>query len=111
MTGRLSAATVAALPATVARPGLNVMLYKDDVPHVEVGVLVDEPIQPHGRVINSALPLGETISVTHSGSYDRLGDAHAAIHAQGRALAGPRWEIYGHAADVPEVEVVYLLAP
>ena len=96
--------------ATVAHPGLNVMLYKDDVPNVEVGVLVDEPITPAGRVVNSHLPEGPTASITHEGPYERMGEAYDAIKAQGHAFAGPHWEIYGHAADVPEVEIVYLLA-
>jgi effector-binding domain-containing protein len=91
-------------------PGRNVMLYKDDVPNVEVGVLVDEPITPAGRVVNSHLPEGPTASITHKGPYERMGEAYDAIKAQGHAFAGPHWEIYGHAADVPEVEIVYLLA-
>jgi effector-binding domain-containing protein len=97
--------------ATVAAPGLNVMLYKDDVPNVEVGVLVDEPIEPRGRVVNSALPEGETVSVMHRGPYERLQEAYEAIQAQGHDFAGPHWEIYGHHSAVPEVEIVYLLAP
>ena len=35
-------------------PGRNVMLYKDDVPNVEIGVEVGEPISDMGRVIRQA---------------------------------------------------------
>jgi effector-binding domain-containing protein len=98
--------------ACVDSPGLNVMLYKDDVPYVEVGVLVEQPITPRGRVINSELPAGEVASIVHRGPYETLGEAHDAILNAGLELAGPRWEIYGHHRDDPaelETEVVYLL--
>jgi effector-binding domain-containing protein len=100
---------LAEVHAVADRTGLIVMLYKDDVPNVEVGVLIEGEFTPRGRVIESALPAGEVVSLTHVGPYERLGETHAAIHALGLPLAGPRWEIYGHAQAVPEVEVVYLL--
>ena len=37
--------------------GRNVMLYLDDVPHVEVGVEVTGTFEPSGRVVPSALHL------------------------------------------------------
>jgi hypothetical protein len=40
------------------QPGCNVMLYRDDVPNVEVGVEVPGPFAPTGPVISSALPGG-----------------------------------------------------
>jgi hypothetical protein len=64
--------------------GLNVMLYLDDVPNVEVGVLADAAFAPRGRVT-----------------------------AQGLARTGVRFEIYGHHSDDPAqcvTEVHYLLA-
>jgi effector-binding domain-containing protein len=94
----------------------NVMLYKDQRPDVEVGVLVTGPFESDGRVIASALPGGEVATATHRGDYARLGVTHDAVrqHAagHGRELAGPCWEIYGHArADVneQETEVFWLL--
>ena len=94
----------------------NVMLYKDDVPNVEVGVLAAGPFAPTGNVIASELPGGDVATTTHRGPYAELGAAHQAIHdwceARGRRLAGPRWEIYGHWTDDPdalETEVFYLL--
>jgi effector-binding domain-containing protein len=94
----------------------NVMLYKDQRPDVEVGVLVSAPIQATGPVIASALPAGEVATATHRGDYAKLGVTHDAVRdyaaAHGRELAGPRWEIYGHAGPDPseaETEVFWLL--
>jgi effector-binding domain-containing protein len=93
----------------------NVMLYKDDRPRVEVGVLVSASFEPEGRVIASELPGGEAATATHRGNYARLGVTHDAVRdhiaAHGRELAGPCWEIYGHWRDDPrEVETaVYWL--
>ena len=94
----------------------NVMLYKDQRPDVEVGVLVKTPFDPHGRVTASELPGGEVASAVHRGDYGGLGDTHAAvreaIEAQGREPSGPLWEIYGHAREDPseqETEIFWLL--
>jgi effector-binding domain-containing protein len=96
--------------------GRNVMLYKDDVPNVEVGVLPRGDFTPGGRVIRSQLPGGDVVAFTHHGPYGALGDAHEAVirfcAEHGLARAGPRWEIYGpwrEPPDQPETEVVYLL--
>jgi effector-binding domain-containing protein len=94
----------------------NVMLYKDQRPHVEVGVLVSVPFQPDGEVILSALPAGEVATATHRGDYAELGVTHEVVRnyaaAHKRELAGPCWEIYGHAPPDPseaETEVFWLL--
>jgi effector-binding domain-containing protein len=94
----------------------NVMLYLDDVPHVEVGVLLDRPCALTGRVVTSALPAGPVASTVHWGSYADLGAAHQAVldwcRVEGRPPAGPRWEIYGPHDDDPSqvwTEVHYLL--
>jgi effector-binding domain-containing protein len=94
----------------------NVMLYKDQRPDVEVGVLVSGPFQAEGQVILSALPAGEVATATHCGDYAKLGVTHEAVReyaaAHGRELAGPCWEIYGHARPDPseaETEVFWLL--
>lgn len=94
----------------------NVMLYKDDRPDVEVGVLVSGVFQPEQPVIASELPGGEVATATHRGDYARLGVTHDAVRehvaSHGRELAGPRWEIYGHWRPDPselETEVFWLL--
>jgi effector-binding domain-containing protein len=97
--------------------GHNVMLYRDDVPNVEVGVQVAGPFEPTGRVVPSVLPAGEVASAVHRGPYDALEEAHVALKAwcasHRHVLTGVRWEIYGDWAEDPaelETEVCYLLA-
>jgi effector-binding domain-containing protein len=92
----------------------NVMLYKDDTPSVEVGVLVGSAFAPEGRVVTSQLPGGRVATITHYG-YAGLGDAHAAVQRfaaeQGLALTGVRWELYGHGHEDPiEIQISYLVA-
>jgi effector-binding domain-containing protein len=94
----------------------NVMLYKDDRPDVEVGVLVSGSFEAEGRVIPSELPGGEVATAIHLGDYARLGVTHDAVRdqiaAHGREPAGPLWEIYGHWRATPselETEVFWLL--
>jgi len=100
--------------AGVTRGCRNVMLYLDDVPHVEVGVLYDGP-PPAGPVVPSELSGGRVAATVHRGPYAELGAAHDAVRrwcaSQGLVTAGPRWEVYGPHHDDParlEVEVCYL---
>jgi effector-binding domain-containing protein len=83
----------------------NVMLYKDQRPAVEVGVLVSGSFEAEGRVICSELPGGEVATAVHRGDYGTLQVTHEAVRAHvaglGRELAGPCWEIYGHAPTDP----------
>ncbi len=98
------------------RQGCNVMLYKDDVPHVEVGVELIAPCVLDNPVVRSVLPAGEVATTVHRGPYQELGLAHDAVTrwcaANGRSLAGPRCEINGDWREDPaelETEVYYLL--
>ena len=102
--------------AGVTRGCPNVMLYLDDRPRVEVGVELRVPCPLTGRVVASSLPAGLAATTVHRGPYADLGQAHEAVFdwcsAHGRAVAGPRWEIYGpHREDPAEVwtEVTWLL--
>jgi effector-binding domain-containing protein len=95
----------------------NVMLYLDDVPHVEVGVELNQPCPLTGRVVASALPAGQVAVTVHHGPYAGLASAHRVVldwcAAQGLRPAGPRWEIYGPHRDDPAeltVEVYHLLS-
>jgi effector-binding domain-containing protein len=92
----------------------NVMLYRDDVPNVEVGVVNDLPCPLTGRVVVSTLPAGLVATAVHRGPYAGLSLAHRAVRewcaSQGLRLAGPRWEAYGPHREDPAVEVSWLLA-
>jgi effector-binding domain-containing protein len=92
----------------------NVMLYRDDQPSVEVGVLLEVPFEGDGRVVASELPAGQVATTMHRGPYERVGDAHDAVigwcAAEGLERTGVRWEIYGHGDEPPEVEVFWQLA-
>jgi effector-binding domain-containing protein len=99
------------------RQGQNVMLYLDDVPNVEVGVELIAPCVLDGRVTQSELPAGEVAWTVHRGPYNELGAAYERLKRwcaeQGRAVTGPRWEIYGDWREDPaelETEVYFLLA-
>jgi len=86
-------------PEGLGKPGHNIMLYKDDVPNVEVGVQVSESFAPAGPVVASAPPGGLVATATHAGPIAGIGDTHQAVRgwstANGYQLAGARWEIYG----------------
>ena len=97
-------------------PGRNVMLYKDDVPHVEVGVEARGPFSPIGRVTPSRLPGGRVATATHRAPFEQVGETHDEIvrwcDANGYERLGPRWEVYGHwdeQAPQPLVDVFYLV--
>jgi len=96
--------------------GHNVMLYRDDVPTVEVGVEVAGPFVPTGRVVPSELPAGRVATTLHRGPYDGLKAAHQAVHdwcvANGHVATRTRWEVYGDWRDDPrelETEISYLV--
>jgi effector-binding domain-containing protein len=102
----------------ITRGCRNVMLYRDDVPNVEVGVELTQPCPLTGRVVSSELPAGEVAMTVHWGPYSGLADAHEAVHvwgaAHGRELTRVRWEVYGPHDDDPAkvwTEVYWLLRP
>jgi effector-binding domain-containing protein len=86
-------------PEGLYEQGHNIMLYKDDVPNVEVGVQVSGSFDPAGHVVGSTLPGGLVATSAHTGPIATIGDTHRAVcewsKANGYRLAGPRWEIYG----------------
>ena len=109
-----------------SQPGLstdghNVFLYHhaarpDDPMTVDFGVEVAGSFSPSGEVHETATPGGEAAIAVHRGGYDRLQDAHQAIHrwasSHHRVFAGVSWEIYGDWSDDAsklETTVVYLL--
>ena len=103
-----------------AEPGRNVMLYRDVVPNVEVGVELAGAFAGDGRVVPSELPAGEAAVTVARGapSAQGIGAAHEAVvawcQANGREVTGVRWEVYGHWLEdqdpaAYETEVFWLL--
>jgi effector-binding domain-containing protein len=92
-------AVLRSTPTGLHKHGHNVMLYKDDIPNVEVGVQVSGPFDPAGDVVPSHLPGGLAATATHTGPMSLIGDTHHAIvewcKESGHRLDGRRWEIYG----------------
>jgi hypothetical protein len=83
--------------------GRHVAVYWDCQINLEVGVEVPAAFPGHGEVVGSATPAGPVATTTHYGPYGELHKAHDAIHQwcgnNGRTLAGPNWEVYGHWID------------
>jgi hypothetical protein len=86
-------------PEGLYKDGHNIMLYKDDVPNVEVGVQVSGVFDPVGHVVASTLPGGLVATATHTGPIAEIGHTHQAVCDWSKAnryrLVGPHWEIYG----------------
>jgi GyrI-like small molecule binding domain len=102
---------------TVVDGRTNVMLYRDDVPHVEVGVLAPPGFVPRGRVVASSLPGGRVARAVHRGPFTELHATHRAVLGwcaeHGHALSGVRWEVYGHHDPDParlQTEICWALA-
>jgi len=105
------------------KPGAhNVFLYRretgesDGKVGVEFCVQIAQAFHAEGDVFSSWTPPGRIATAVHIGPYNRMGEAHEAIHrwcrSNGQTLAGIDWEIYGDWNDDPaklETKVCYLL--
>jgi effector-binding domain-containing protein len=103
-------------------PGHNLFLYhhparRNEAMNIDFGVQVARRFEPQGEVRCIETPAGELARTVHVGPYDRLVDAHNAIHAwcaaHNRKIAQASWEIYGDWNDDPallETTIKYLLA-
>jgi len=80
--------------------GRHIAIYRDEVVNLEVGVELEKRFDGEGEVVGSSVPVGLVASTVHLGPYQKLDKAHGAIKEwcgrNGYALAGPKWEIYGH---------------
>jgi len=112
----------AARASGIQLDGQNIFVYRDAVDEpgfldIEFGVGITAPLVPVGDVRPVDLPVGEVAMTTHRGAYTGLGAAHDAVlawcRAHSRAVAGPRWEAYGHwiEGEVPRTDIYYLLQP
>ena len=65
---------------------------------IEAGLPLAAAAAGEGEITASTLPGGEAATTTHTGPYESLSEAHAAIQVwiadQGLAAAGPPWETY-----------------
>lgn len=118
-------ATMATLPANIralfdqfyagfqGKAGLNIVYYPGGVCgefEISCGVLVAD-----GGT--GSLPGGAVATTVYMGPYDQMKPAHEAIHRwvreNGRKIAGPSWEVYGHWNEDPaklRTDIYYLLA-
>jgi effector-binding domain-containing protein len=110
-------ALIAAQP-DLRTEGYNVAMYWDDRGDgsIEVGVQVVRRFEETALVVCSEMPGGYAATTTHYGEYSVLFPAHQAVRTwcerNGRRLAGPYWEVYGHWNDNPakrRTDVFYLL--
>ncbi len=124
--GAISAAMLAALgkawgfikPSGLKTDGMNVAIYQchGDQVRIIVGPGVYESFERKGEIGCVATPSGRAAMTIHMGPYELLGQAHGAVRewcaANGHALEGTNWEIYGHHEDDPSrrrTDVFYLL--
>ena len=80
---------------------------------IEAGFPTPAPVEPAGRVVPAALPVGPAIQVVHRGPYQAVVAAYAAANSwiaeHGWEATGPPWEAYLDGPEVPEPRtVVYL---
>jgi effector-binding domain-containing protein len=72
--------------------------FDDDRVDIEGGLPVPMPLAGEGRIVAGTLPGGPVATTIHFGPYDKLPDAHDAlhvwIHEQHKNSAGPQWELY-----------------
>ena len=111
----------AAHAGAVKLDGQNIFIYRAataDQLTVDYCVGVTAPFAAVGAVVPLETPHGVAAMTTHYGDYGPLDEANAAIlswcRANGRRLAGPSWEVYGHWHEDPAqlwTEIYYLLEP
>ena len=93
---------------------LNIVFYPGTGADGELDIACGVQLADGG---NASTPAGTVATVVYWGPYDRMRPAHEAIHAwardNGRPLAGPSWEVYGHWSDDPaqlRTDICYLLS-
>ena len=72
--------------------------FENDRVDIEGGLPVPKELPSEGRINAGLLPGGEVASTVHLGPYDKLPDAHDALHVwlekNRKDSAGPQWEMY-----------------
>ena len=87
------------LRAQGVRTGHNVVMYLDDLSHIEAGVEIFGDFSPTADVRTSATPHGLAATAVHWGDYAEMAPTYTALRKwcadNGHRLAGPSWEVYG----------------
>jgi effector-binding domain-containing protein len=103
------------LRAAKVRTGRNVVIYRDGLAQLEIGVEIFTDLAPADPVFMSSTPAGEAVTATHFGDYAQMHGAYQAIErwcaSAGRKL-GPSWEVYGHWEEDParrRTDIFFLL--
>jgi len=72
--------------------------FDDNKVDIESGMPVVRSLPGEGRISSGELPAGTVASTMHVGPYEKLPEAHDALHVwmreQKRESAGPQWEFY-----------------
>lgn len=89
----------------VETAGPNVIVYPDRVFNLEVGVVVSADFEAVGALERRDTPAGRVVTLRHVGAYAGLPAAHRRLHdwcsAEGHAIDGFNWEVYGDWSDDP----------
>lgn len=86
--------------------GHNVVMYLDDLAHIEAGVQIFGDFSPTADVGLSKTPTGLAATAVHWGDYSAMAPTYTALRTwcadNGHRLAGPSWEVYGDWHDDPQ---------
>ncbi|MDZ4712633.1 MAG: hypothetical protein SGI89_09955 [bacterium] len=81
------------------KTGNNIVLYLDEIPTIEVGVIVEKKFEGNDKVLCSEIPAGIAAFVVHTGEYSELNQTHTTIREwcmrNNKKISGINWEIYG----------------
>ena len=87
------------------KSGHNVVIYRDGLNAIEVGVETLDPFVARGDVLAVTTPGGEVVTTVHRGPYTGLASAYRALDAWCAAnhrTASVAWEVYGDWDDDPD---------
>lgn len=82
----------------------NIVVYRDGLASIDVGVEVLGPFEPSGEVVAATTPAGEAATTTHWGEYGEMKPAYRALEtwcASHHRTMNAAWEVYGDWDDDP----------
>lgn len=93
--------------ALVGQPFTRYLEWGPGMLSIEAGLPIAAPVPGEGQVLAETLPAGRAAVTTHTGAYEQLFDAHAAVQAwieeNGYHVASAPWEVYvTDPADYPD---------